>query len=80
MFDFKAESVEYNWRQVACGMDDMGEDYDFYIVGNKGVSEIIYHKPQGEGDRHFCKVMFEDGKEEIVFNLNRVVMLGGETQ
>jgi hypothetical protein len=51
---------------------ECGEDYSFYEVGKTKVMAITYHKPAGEGDRHYCEVYFSDGKKEIIFNINRI--------
>ena len=32
-----------------------------YRVGREGITEIKYHTPKGEGDRHFIDVYYQDG-------------------
>lgn len=39
--------------------DDHGQD-NYYTVGKYGVLEIIEHKAQGEGDKWYYDVVFED--------------------
>jgi hypothetical protein len=43
-------------------------------VGKNGVTKIEAHAAQGEGDRWYWTVYFEDGHSEMIFNINRVVL------
>ena len=37
------------------------------IGGGVVVDNIKYHEPQGEGDAHYCDVIFSDNTEQRVF-------------
>ena len=43
-----------------------GEHY-FYFRGKLHVVDITYHEPQGEGDAHYCDVIFDDKSSFRVF-------------
>jgi hypothetical protein len=53
-----------------------GEEYSMYTVGNshdKGtITQIIEHKPQGEGDEYYCDVHYSGGEVLRLFNINRI--------
>lgn len=49
-----------------------GDGYDTYDVGKHDVVEIKEHPPQGEGDRWFYDVIYEDGRMKRLFNPNSV--------
>jgi len=34
---------------------------------DRGVKEIDYHYPAGEGDKHYARVHYEDGRTELFF-------------
>ena len=51
--------------------DEWGNPQEF-TVGRNGIVEIKEHKAQGEGDKWFYDVIFEDGKIERLFSFNRV--------
>ena len=36
------------------------------------VEHINYNQPRGEGDQHYCEVLYGDGRVERIFNLNKV--------
>ena len=67
-YDSKVECIEYNW----CYSNEIGQESSNYEVGKYGVKEIEYHQPAGEGDRHYCDVIFENGYERRIFNLNAI--------
>lgn len=52
---------------------EIGEQYFVYRVEERGVKEIEYHAPMGEGDRHYCDITLEDGTRRREFNINSVV-------
>ena len=52
----------------------LGEVCSYYEIGKYGVSKILNHPAQGEGDKFYWTVVFEDGREEMVFNPNRVFL------
>ena len=45
-----------------------------YRVGSDGVSAIVEHRAQGDGDKWFYDVHFEDGRVERIFNINKVIL------
>ncbi len=52
--------------------NEAGEEYTTYEVGKNNVTKIEEHRPQGEGDRWCCLVLFEDKTAIRVFNLNSI--------
>lgn len=38
------------------------------------VEKIIYHEPQGEGDQHYCDIVFAGGKTTRVFRPDTVAL------
>ena len=64
----------YNWHQ--CGSvhdrDGAGENYEVATVGKNGIIKITGHEAQGEGDKFFYTVFFNDGRELQIFNPNSV--------
>ena len=36
------------------------------------IEDIIYHTPQGEGDRHFVDIFFSDGKVCRYFKIDEI--------
>jgi hypothetical protein len=69
----KIISVRFDWFAT----ESAGEEYKQYDLGSeyfgKVVVQIIHHTAQGEGDKHYCEVQFNDGSCEYVYNLNRVI-------
>jgi hypothetical protein len=45
----------------------------FYQLGNKGVNKIKYHSAQGEGDRHYCDIYYDNGTEIRAFNIEDII-------
>ena len=43
-------------------------------VGVNGVTEIIYHTPCGDGDRHFVDICFDETQSVVVrcFNIDSI--------
>lgn len=66
--DRKVLSVVCDWFFS----NDCGEEYRKYSVGEHGVTEIQYHKPQGDGDRHYCDIYLENGQIIRQFNINEI--------
>ena len=64
--------INYNWRPCSDG-DQSGEDYDSFVVGSDGVTEIREHSTFVEGDKWFYDVYFENGPKARIFNPNMVV-------
>ena len=59
-------------RQFFKSYNDPDNLYDSYYVGklcggNVIVSQIEYHEPQGEGDAHYCDVIYSDGCKTRIF-------------
>lgn len=54
------------------------EEYSYCQVGIKGVIEIMYHTPMGEGDAHYCDVKFESGTVDRLFNPDNVTFMNQE--
>ena len=52
-------------------IDIMG-DPDFFDVSNKSIIEIKQHSAQGEGDRWYYTILFDNGNEQMIFNPLRV--------
>ena len=63
------ETLVYDWFYT----NEVGEEYQEYVVGEAGVKEIQYHTPLGEGDKHYCDVVFEDGLVRRIFNISSFV-------
>ena len=53
--------------------DDHGQD-NFITVGKYGVTEIIEHSAQGEGDKWYYDVVFGD-KINRIFSFKEVVFI-----
>lgn len=75
----KVIEVTYNWFQRGNNNDGMGEDYYIARIGQANhplklmVKDIIEHIPQGEGDRLYYDIIFDDDSELRVFNPNTVI-------
>lgn len=65
-------AIYYNWY-----FGEYGEKYESRKVGEDGVIKIEEHKAQGEGDRWYYDISFNDGRTERVFNPNRVCIQEG---
>lgn len=70
----RVKEVVYNWYQAGSTIDIVGagEYWEKVTVGSNGVSEILEHLPQGEGDRLRYLVKYNDGKAIMIFNPNTV--------
>lgn len=42
------------------------------VGGGVVVDAIEYHEPQGEGDAHYCDILFSDGTVERLFRPNSI--------
>jgi hypothetical protein len=60
----------YDWHYSTT---DDSTGYQSAVVGVGGVKEIIQHLPQGEGDRLYYDILFEDGSMKRTFNPNEVI-------
>jgi ribosomal protein S8E len=60
----KIQSIVYNWQ------DDQYQTVR--ELGKGGVVKIEVHPSQGEGDKWYWTVEFEDGHSEMIFNINTV--------
>lgn len=68
--------IEYNWVQTSDG-EISGPDYEIYEVGKNGVTHIVEHRSEWEGDKWFYDIIFEDeNRKETVFNVNKVYRIG----
>ena len=57
--------IRFNW----CATNDEGEEYQSHVVGKLGVKSIT----DCTEDKIPCfRVVFDDGKAELIFNPNRV--------
>jgi hypothetical protein len=67
--------IHYNWVFASDGRDS-GEDYQVEQVGTKNENglpiAIEEHRPQGEGDKWFYDIVYDDGSMKRVFNPNQV--------
>lgn len=70
MDDKKVISITVDWGTRCEGDEGFFEDgYNTIQVGSNNVGRIDYHTPQGEGDKHYCDVMYNDGLVERYFNM-----------
>ncbi len=69
----KIKKLLSNWFQSGYSGGDFGEDYDSYIVGERGVLEIVEHKAQGAGDKWYYDVICETGETIRLFNPNTII-------
>ena len=71
----KVKELYFNWRQVGSvqDRDGAGEDWNRYIVGEKGVVLIEEFLSQGSGDLTNYLVHLEDKSSVRIFNPNQVV-------
>lgn len=44
-----------------------------YAVEDEDIISIIYHTPQGEGDRHYVDVIYKTGERIRIFNIQKIV-------
>jgi hypothetical protein len=65
----KIQQIEFDWT----GKEEWGFCTS-YKVGVKGVKHIECHVAMGEGDKWYWTVSFEDGHEEMIFNVTRVIL------
>ena len=49
-----------------------GDGFDHYEVGKNEIKEIREHLPQGEGDRLWYDVEYENGNVKRLYNPNSV--------
>lgn len=68
IMDGVVKSVLYDWFYTL----ENGEEYQQAAVGRNGVVGIVYHAPVGEGDRHYCDVIKNDGTMYRIFNINNI--------
>ena len=57
----KIYKIEFNCLGNACS---------YYEVGKNGVVDIVVHPAQGDGDKWYWTIVFEDKHEETLFNIN----------
>ena len=62
------QRIIYNWFYTT----DVGEQFEEHIVGKDGVSTILECLPQVPSDVLHYLVEFEDGKRELIYNINKV--------
>lgn len=68
----KVKKISTNFCQVGNNENGIYVDADYYEVGQRGVLEINYRPAQGEGDKHRCEILFENGSMRIMFNLDSI--------
>jgi len=70
----RVKQINYNWHQTGSvtDPDGVGENYDWFEVGKKGVIEIIEYKPENGLQTWNFVIKFEDGTVYRVFNPNFV--------
>lgn len=44
----------------------------YITMDNEDVSEIKYHTPRGDGDRHFVDVYYNNGRSYRYFNIESI--------
>jgi hypothetical protein len=66
--DRDVHRVEYNWFYT----NESGDEYGVAEIGKYDAVRIVYHTPQGEGDRHYCDVYYNDRRERV-FNISRII-------
>jgi len=65
--------LHYDYSPPMCtSTQGIGEQWKELKVGKAGVLEIQEHMPQGEGDRFYYDVLFDDGSMFRTFNPNKV--------
>lgn len=62
-------TVTHNWFWSP---SENSEGYVKFVVGEKGVVEIIEHVAGGEGDKWYYDIVFEDDSVTRLFNPNEV--------
>ncbi len=69
----KITAIVFNWFAVN---PESGEEFVSYKVGvdyrGRKVVEIIQHEAMGNGDKWFYDIIWDDGKNERVFNPNQI--------
>lgn len=70
----KVKSVNYNWRQAGSTVDrdGAGEDYNRFVVGEKGVTSIDENEPHNGMQLWNYVVHLQDGTTYRIFNPNFV--------
>jgi len=43
-----------------------------YELWNAKVVRIVYHEPQGEGDRHYVDITYNSGEKVRMFNIESI--------
>lgn len=72
------KEIRFNWRQVGDINDGLGEDYDFYEVGKKGVVRISNMTPTDYTGPEFYDVDFRDGRTVTIYNVNQAFQVPGD--
>ena len=67
----KITKIYYNWRPEGDNKD-YGENYDFEMIGSNNCINIEEHPSQGEGDKWYYDVQFENGNMIRIFNPNQI--------
>lgn len=67
----KIESLIFNWFYTPDG-EFFSPRHVGFRVGNKTCVQIEEHLPQGDGDRLYYDVIYDDHSKERVFNPNQV--------
>lgn len=62
----KCSEITVDWFYTT----EVGEEYIKYMVGQNDVSEILYHESKFEGDKHYCDIVFTNGKRIREFNVS----------
>lgn len=71
------KEVQYNWcPPFRLDSESNWDWFNSHTVGEGGVKEIAMGGNYGGS---FCTVIFDDGHEEIVFNLNRIIFKESES-
>ncbi len=69
----KIKQLYYNWFMSGNSADGIGDDWEDFVVGEKGVQEIREHLPQFEGDRLWYDIIVNKKLKQRIFNPNRVI-------
>ena len=63
------KSIIFDWAYT----NENGIEYLDYVIGERSVIKIEEHRPDGEGDKWFYDIYFENGAVERIFNINSVI-------
>ena len=59
------------------------ENWDYYIgkkYGGEVIEKIEYHQPQGEGDAHYCDIIYTSGNVDRIFRPDSIEFIKEATK